>query len=228
MIDFHCHFLAQIDDGAESVEESLLILNELVRQKVTCVCATPHFKSDMIDLESFLQNRQAAYEKIYKFIPANIEVRLGAEVLITPYLLEMKKIERLCIENSAVIMLEMPFSPWQQWMFDVIKRTEAEGLTAVIVHPERYYEGKTLFKYKRFLEKEDIYMQFNADSFLNIRTRSIIKKFLKNENVRPLLGSDAHGYEYRTPKIDQAKKKILSDFGFNTYMSIKENSKIIF
>ena len=226
MIDFHCHFLPQIDDGAESVEESVWILNELKSQNIDTVCATPHFNSEKTDLEDFLQNRQVAFEKIKPFAK-NINIVLGAEVLITPQLLEIKEMERLCAGGSRCILLEMPYGPWQQWMFDVVLRAEKMNLIPVIAHPDRYYEGDSLFKYTRFFKMEKIYMQFNADTFLSMRGRRAVKKFLKNEAVMPILGSDAHNKTWRKPKIEAANKKVLSHFGEEIYQKFKNNAKII-
>ena len=42
LYDMHSHILPGIDDGAPSVEKSLVILNELKKQGVTNVCLTPH------------------------------------------------------------------------------------------------------------------------------------------------------------------------------------------
>ena len=67
MIDFHCHFLCGIDDGAASVEESIGILNELKKQGVSLVVATPHFIAEAVDTEEFLLKREEAFLKIKDF-----------------------------------------------------------------------------------------------------------------------------------------------------------------
>lgn len=226
MIDFHCHFLPQIDDGAGSVEESVWILNELKGQNIDTVCATPHFNGEKTDIEDFLQNRQAAFEKVKPFAK-DINIVLGAEVLITPRLLKIKEMKRLCAGGSRCILLEMPYGPWQQWMFDVVLRAEEMNLIPVIAHPERYYEGNSLFKYTRFFKMEKIYMQFNADTFLSMRGRGTVKKILKNETVLPIMGSDAHNKTWRKPKIEAANKKILRCFGEEIYRKFENNAKII-
>ena len=51
LYDMHSHILPGIDDGAPSVEKSLVILNELKKQGVTNVCLTPHFYTNEISAE---------------------------------------------------------------------------------------------------------------------------------------------------------------------------------
>jgi len=43
MIDLHSHILFQIDDGADSIEESLSLIREAVDYGVTDIVLTPHF-----------------------------------------------------------------------------------------------------------------------------------------------------------------------------------------
>ena len=43
MIDFHSHILPGMDDGSQTVEESLTLLEMLRAQGVDTVAATPHF-----------------------------------------------------------------------------------------------------------------------------------------------------------------------------------------
>ena len=43
MIDFHSHIRPGMDDGSQTVEESLTLLEMLRAQGVDTVAATPHF-----------------------------------------------------------------------------------------------------------------------------------------------------------------------------------------
>ena len=64
MIDFHSHFLPQIDDGSDSIETSLAMLRESWEQGVDLIFATPHFYADEVDPEYFLRRRNHAYERL--------------------------------------------------------------------------------------------------------------------------------------------------------------------
>lgn len=222
MIDFHCHVLFGIDDGAKSLEESIQILSELKKQNVSKVVATPHFVADFMQTDEFLLKREEAFLKI-KEKACDIEILQGAEVLLVPELFGFADLEKLCIENTVTLLLEMPFGPWQQWMFDLIDEIKKRGITPVIAHAERYFE-KSMFKYRRFFESgEPVYMQFNADSFAKILPRRIIRHMLK-ENVRPVIGSDAHNLGSRSPKMDKAEKVIRSRWFDEGFAEALENN----
>lgn len=62
MVDFHSHVLPGMDDGADSVEMSLRMLEESARQGVDLIFATSHFYADEDDPHSFLQRRNEAYQ----------------------------------------------------------------------------------------------------------------------------------------------------------------------
>ena len=44
LIDIHCHILPKVDDGPDSVEESLKILKDMKRQGIKHVIVTPHYR----------------------------------------------------------------------------------------------------------------------------------------------------------------------------------------
>ena len=221
MIDFHCHILCGIDDGAASLAESEKMLAELKRQGVSQVVATPHFVAEYMKIDDFINMRDEALLKAENI--SDISIVPGAEVLLVPELLKADNIERLCIGNSRVMLIEMPFSPWQKWMFDFIGHIRSEGIVPLFAHMERYFEGGT-FKYQKLFENEkEAYMQFNAEVFLSWFGRSIVKKLLSIEGVMPVLGSDAHNMNGRKPCIDKAEKIILKKFD-GLYEKMKHNA----
>ena len=89
LYDMHSHILPGIDDGAPSVEKSLVILNELKKQGVTNVCLTPHFYTNEISAEDFAAQRQHAIDNLMPHIPDGMKVVVGAEVYVTRCLTEM-------------------------------------------------------------------------------------------------------------------------------------------
>ena len=61
MIDFHTHILPGMDDGSKSVEESIWLLQEEVRQGVDAVMLTPHFYAEENSPVDFLRRRYASW-----------------------------------------------------------------------------------------------------------------------------------------------------------------------
>ena len=46
MIDLHCHILPGLDDGAQSLEDSVAMARQAEEDGITAVCATPHIRHD--------------------------------------------------------------------------------------------------------------------------------------------------------------------------------------
>ena len=51
MIDIHCHILPGIDDGAKTIEDSLLMAKEAVCEGIPTIIATPHHKNNQYENE---------------------------------------------------------------------------------------------------------------------------------------------------------------------------------
>ena len=61
LVDFHCHILPEMDDGAKSPIESVQMLEILYRQNVTGCILTPHFYLEENSVEQFLKRRESSY-----------------------------------------------------------------------------------------------------------------------------------------------------------------------
>ena len=55
IIDFHSHILPGVDDGSQSVQESLAMLKMEAEQGIQHVIATPHFYPKHDSPEHFLE-----------------------------------------------------------------------------------------------------------------------------------------------------------------------------
>ena len=60
MIDFHSHILPGIDDGSQTVNETVEMLRMEKQQGCVKVIATPHFYADYDSAGRFLDNRAVA------------------------------------------------------------------------------------------------------------------------------------------------------------------------
>ena len=60
MLDFHTHILPALDDGSESINMSLKMLQESWKQGVDGLVLTPHFYADSDTPQHFLQRRAKA------------------------------------------------------------------------------------------------------------------------------------------------------------------------
>ena len=138
MLDFHTHILPGIDDGSRDIDMTEKMLRMEQSMGVSHIYATPHFSAHRRSIDSFLERREAALAKTRKLIaadPSLPRVTAGAEVYYFNGIGMAEQIERLCIENSNILLLELPFT---QWHSDVIENIEhiikRRGLSVVLAH----------------------------------------------------------------------------------------------
>lgn len=218
-IDIHSHILQNIDDGATSVEMAIELLKESANQNVGTIVLTPHYyNSKKQTVDSFLLKRNKLFDVLkremanHKFDFPNL--RLGAEVALTCDLSKVQDIEKLAIEGTNYILIEMPYSNWQGWMFESIYSIIAsKNLIPVIAHIERYPIKKN--EYITELANMELYFQMNASSLMDIDYKADALKLI-GRNLIHFIGSDAHNLEIRPPQIKEAMEflgnKISPDF----------------
>ena len=203
--DFHGHFLPEMDDGSQSVAESLQMLQLAKKQGIGKMFATPHYYSDETVAE-FLSRRQDSWQKLSaamgqeKTFP---QIVLGAEVAYRQGIGNAQDLELLCLGNSRYLLLELPFGNWDGMLFrDISAIANVRGIIPVIAHIERYLQMQPQKQIQRLLE-QDVLVQMNASVLLSWRSRGEGKKLLKNGIVH-LLGSDCHNMSTRQPNLGQA------------------------
>lgn len=230
MIDMHSHILPNMDDGSKSPEMSVEMLKESTAQGVSTVLSTSHFyiKSDTVS--SFLERRAHAAEKLNSAIEGqeNIpDIYYGAEVYYFNGISDYEGIERLSINNTKYILLEMPFNKWNSRVFqevdDIIYNRK---LIPIIAHLERFTGfQKGTDNIERLLSMRVI-AQMNGENLLGMFTRGKALKWLENGTVK-LLGSDMHNTESRPQTLGRAAEIINKKLGEKVLDDIERLSRKI-
>jgi protein-tyrosine phosphatase len=213
MIDWHSHILPKMDDGSQSVEESLALLRMQSEQGVEVVIATPHYYADEEPLDDFLVRRTHSFRVLQEKLPPECpKILLGAEVRYYPGISMMENIKKLCVEGTFLLLLEMPFSEWTEYTVrEVLKLSHSCGVTVILAHIERYLSFQNKEVWTRFRDS-GILMQVNASFFLQFSTKRKALGLLKNAKVH-FLGSDCHNTDSRSPRIGEALNLICKKFG---------------
>lgn len=216
MLDLHSHILPCIDDGSRSVEESLLLLDMLKRQGISTVAATPHFYANAASVQSFIENRDKAFNSLGFLAEEKYpKVLLGAEVLFYSGISRLEGIERLCIEGTKLLLLEMPFARWTDSVVEeLLQMSRSASYTVVLAHIERYYAMQSSALWQR-LKENDVLFQTNASFYLSFSTRRKALRLLKNGFVH-FVGSDCHNTINRPPKIGDAYSFLAKKLGEET------------
>ncbi len=225
MIDFHSHILPGMDDGPETVEESLGMLSESWKQGVDLICSTSHFYADEEDPEEFLKRRRDAYLTLRRAMGYSRhypEILLGAEVLYFPGISVAEEVKALALERVPFLLIEPTMMPWTDEMLDEIEQCgKTLECLPVIAHIDRYMrmlDDDTLMD--RVLERE-ILIQANASFFLHRDTVDLAMESLKKDRIH-FIGSDCHNLDDRKPNMKDAYKVIRKRGGEKAFRTMNE------
>lgn len=213
MIDTHSHILPGLDDGSRNIDESIAMLKILKEQGITHVIATPHFKmtdkSNSID--EFITKRNESYQELKNEIDRQgldlPKIFLGAEVLLTMDFVEAKNKEKLCIENTNIMLIELPYYEWQSWILRMLSDLcNDNNIEPIIAHADRYVDFISSDMFDKLFNlgyKTQVNAEF-VDSKARIKR---LKKWLKSGQIC-YIGSDSHGTDFRPPTFDSYFNKI--------------------
>lgn len=230
VVDFHSHILPGIDDGSSSVEESVVMLQKEASHGIEHVIATPHFYAHRDNLSMFLENRERSEQLLreamakYSGLP---QLSVGAEVYFFTGISESREIPSLAISSTSCIMVEMPRPPWTDAMYRELEQLHTKrGLIPIVAHVDRYITRFRTFGISKKLAELPVFVQANAEFFLNRQTKSIALKMLRNGKIH-LLGSDCHNLNSRIPNLGEAVKLISKRLGMPTIERINQYEQSI-
>lgn len=229
MIDFHTHILPDIDDGSNSVEESVRLIEILAEQGVNKIVLTPHFYAYRSSIERFSEKRNEALKSLCLALEEkqlNVEIYLGCEVLFFDELWRVEEIKEFCIKGTNYILIEMPFSSWEHSMVECVVNLTNRGLIPVLAHFERYIGYKGNMAKIREMTRAGVIVQMNCDYLNNFFTKGKALRFIKNGSVFAL-GSDCHNLDKRKPDFGRVEGLICKKIGKKHYERMIKQQEMI-
>lgn len=213
MTDLHTHILPGMDDGAQSVEEALAILQEEIKQGVTTVALTPHFYRRREKLSDFLLRRETAWQQLSEATKgwALPNLILGAEVAWMPGMTQWPELEQLCYQGTKMLLVELPVAPWTDSVFrELYCLEERRGITPMIAHLDRYFYFQKKRDIERILEM-GYPVQVSAEALSHFFLRKQALELLNQYDG--LLISDCHNLTDRAPNLANAMRIVESKLG---------------
>ena len=205
MTDFHIHVLPLMDDGAQSVPESLSMLKMLAGQGVERAVCTPHFYGERESAQDFLGRRAQSLQTLQESGEVEIELAMGAEIAMW-HGMSAGVSDALCLGESNILLCELPAS-YSPWVIDELEELSALGFCPMIAHVDRVQALYTREQLAAVLECHGVVYQFNASSLSKARVRGLCRALCAT-GQRMVLGSDGHGERYRAPDMHAAHRAL--------------------
>ncbi len=195
--DIHNHVLFGVDDGSQSIQESLSMLDQAVEAGIDTVCATSHVHADYSEKE-----RMSTLWSVYLELKQEIEKRkipvdlhIGCELYYTSEFPSIAEFELFRYDRgSSSLLVELPPTEAPMWFADIVFQLRMGGISVLLAHPER---NAALMRNPKILAsylQAGVYTQLTAGSIAG-RYGSDIKKFadrILRSGACTLVASDAH------------------------------------
>lgn len=211
MIDIHCHILPGIDDGAETIEESLEMARMAVADGIRTIVATPH-QQNGVYTNSAERIRQHVEQLRTALKEADIplEILPGADVHIDVNTADKIKAGEIMTVNQTgrYFLLEFPAHTVppniEKITFDLLLK----NITPILTHPERIAEVQENPQRIYDLVASGVLSQITAMSLSGGFGRRAKKcaKTLVQHNLAHIIASDAHSTSSRPPILSEGVK----------------------
>ncbi len=225
MIDIHTHILPSLDDGPQTIEESIELCKIAANDGIETIVATPHSKDGVYEAKSdeILRKVKELNLKL-KEIQLDLEILPGAEVHINKRLAkDIESGEVLTINNGKkFILLELPFFFVPPATDRFISSLKSIGIVSIISHAERIIKFQKKTEILEQLVKLGALVQITAQSLtgdFGSSERKCAEWLLKHKIVH-FIASDVHSLTGRSPILSKALKRAANIIGEEEAMAL--------
>lgn len=196
MTDWHCHILPGVDDGVQTLEESLAILHGYEAYGISEAWLTPHIMEDIPNSTDFLRQRFAQFQSAYK---GNVKLHLAAENMMDRLFMDRLEAGDLLPigPKGDMLLVETSYFNAPMHLFETLDAIKAKGYYPLLAHPERYNYVDSFYTYQNMRDM-GVRFQVNLMSFSGhygpvVRDKAM--RFLA-EGMIDRFGTDLHRIEH--------------------------------
>ncbi len=214
MVDIHSHILPGIDDGSESLDESLAMLELAATSGTTDIVATPHANSSYVfdgevvaDLIAELTAQVRGSIKIHSGCDLHLNFDNLANALESP--------RKYTVNGGRYLMVELPDMASLPVMRSVLDRLLAVRIVPIITHPERNGSLCANLPELEAWVHDGCLLQVTALSFTGRfgQTAQRVSETLMNSQMVHFVASDAHDCVDRSPNMSPAYQLVNAKWG---------------
>jgi protein-tyrosine phosphatase len=231
MIDIHCHFLPGIDDGPDTLEESIALARLAVNNGITHSVITPHIHAGRWENSApIIKTIGLDFKRALLENNIPLQVGIAAEVRIGVEIMEQINNRQIPFlghwDDKKVMLMEMPHSHVPVGIETMVRWLLDRNILPMIAHPERNKDvHRNLDKIESLIEMGCLF-QLTASSVSGrfgepsrIRARELLER-----GVVTVLASDAHNCQYRPPSLKNGRDAAAEIIGVDeAYRLVLDN-----
>ena len=193
--DMHSHIIPGIDDGAQTLNDSLLLAKKFKALGYKKLIATPHIMADYFRNTPDTINRGLdALRKGLQDIQLDLEVEAAAEYYLDETLEQKIRQRKVLTFGKNYLLFELSYINAPQNLFDFFKLIQDAGYQPVLAHPERYpYFYGSIENYLRIRETGCL-LQLNSIALTGYYGKGAVKvaEGMVENHIVDFIGSDMH------------------------------------
>jgi len=214
MVDVHCHILPGLDDGPDSIEESLAMAEAAINDGITHVVATPHCNSEYPFDYAYVQRLR---DRLQSEVGDRLKLATGCDFHLNPENLNALRADasQFCINQRDYLLVEFNEISIPPSMDETLHNLQLQGLRPVITHPERNAilrrQPERLAKWVRL----GCVVQVTAGSITGTfgpRAQEDSMCWIAKGIVH-IVASDAHNTKRRPLRLQPAYRAVCEQFG---------------
>lgn len=212
-IDIHSHLLPGIDDGAQTFEETLGLVQALQCFGVSQFITTPHTMCHVWEntKESILSLKdQTIFELEKKEI--RVPFRAASEYLMDDQFVKLFQTGQLLTLKDNYVLVEMFYMNAPMQLYNILFDLQVAGYIPVLAHPERYTFYHNNFEEYAKLKRVGCLFQLNLLAVVGYYGKSIttIAEQLLQKGMYDFVGSDVHHSKHIASFDEKVKLKELT------------------
>ena len=236
MTDCHCHILPGVDDGIQTMDESLRALQKMSELGVREIWLTPHIMEDIPNSPADLRQRFEELQSNLSPLTSHLSplaIHLAAEHMLDnlfiqrfttgdllPYQVEAEANSSLFTLHSSLLLVETSYFHPPMGLYDILENIRKKGYTPLLAHPERYMYMDDA-DYRR-LQDMGVKLQLNILSLSGAYGETAARKshHLLHQGAYSCMGSDLHNLNSFLEYVDV---KCLTQKEITLLQSVQEN-----
>lgn len=230
MFDIHYHLIFGVDDGPETIEDSIALAEASIAEGVTHIVATPHANDTYAYRPDVNRER---LDLLRERLDGRLTLGLGCDFHLSyENILDLRhNPTKYTVNGKQYLLVEFPDLNIPQSISQAFYEMIAVGIVPILTHPER--NPVLMAEPDRMLE------WIEAGCLVQVTAASLRGRFgpkseamgfdLIKKNWVHIIASDAHSVEGRTPSMERAHNVIEEKMGLETANRLCiENPRAVF
>lgn len=199
VVDVHSHLVPGIDDGAQTIDHAIGMVQRFYELGYRKLIITPHVMSGVY--ENTPETILAGFNQLREVVDSMelpIELEVSAEYYLDETLFEKVRRKELLPFMGNHILFECSFRYEPQQLEEFIFLLCSSGYQPVIAHFERYFYFHGSIEKAKRLRELGCWIQVNLNSFTGHYGPEVKKQAiaLQKAGLIDLVGSDCHRIEH--------------------------------